>query len=519
MKPVTVLMTIARMLDMEYSISEIRDSLNVGNSTIYRVRNRMAESNVDFLKLKELPLTEVETLFYGGKNCLRHNIPLPDFAPIYERINCKKARTNLLMEWEDYIGKFPDGYKYTQFKVHYHRWVFENIGPENTAMLQNRKPGYYMYLDWAGVVLPLVINPDSPSELMKAHLFVVTIGFSSKIFVKAYPNEKTECVLDAVNSALEFYGALPQAFRPDNMKTAVTKNTKDSLVLSKAFYDLQAYYDIPVVPAPPLKPKGKPSVERGVQWIEQRVLGKIKKETFATYEDLNSRIQEIVIGLNAKVKTGTGKTRNQLFNEFDLPEMGPLPQMPFEYVEYKLYTVPSNYHINYNSHYYSVPYRLYNKNNPTPVMAKIKRNEIDICDLNNVIIVTHPICNDPTRLYITERDHMPPNHQYAADGEGANQAYYLNWARDVGLSMKEFIERLFQRYDYPPQAYKSCQAIFAKVKQITYSEANKAAAVCLERNTISVTGYDRALKANNARSRGEGTTPYNDNVRGKDYYS
>ena len=58
-----------------------------------------------------------------------------------------------------------------------------------------------------------------------------------------------------------FYGAVTKYFVPDNLRTAVTKHTKDELILQSTFADLEDFYETIVLPPPARKPKGKPTVE------------------------------------------------------------------------------------------------------------------------------------------------------------------------------------------------------------------------------------------------------------------
>ena len=41
--------------------------------------------------------------------------------------------------------------------------------------------------------------------------------------------------------ALESYGAVPKYLVPDNLKTAITKHTKDELVINSAYQDLENF--------------------------------------------------------------------------------------------------------------------------------------------------------------------------------------------------------------------------------------------------------------------------------------
>ena len=88
------------------------------------------------------------------------------------------------------------------------------------------------------------------------------------IYAEAFPNEKLPCFIEGCVHAVSFYGAVAKHFVPDNLKTAVTKHTKDDLVLQSTFSDLEDFYDTIVLPPPARKPKGKPTVENHVRYLE-----------------------------------------------------------------------------------------------------------------------------------------------------------------------------------------------------------------------------------------------------------
>lgn len=64
----------------------------------------------------------------------------------------------------------------------------------------------------------------------------------------------SDCITRIRSSS--FYGAIAKYFVPDNLKTAVTKHTKDELILQSTFADLEYFYEIIVLPPPARKPKG-----------------------------------------------------------------------------------------------------------------------------------------------------------------------------------------------------------------------------------------------------------------------
>jgi transposase len=53
-----------------------------------------------------------------------------------------------------------------------------------------------------------------------------------------------------------------------------------------------------------------------------------------------------------------GKSRRQLFEELDQPELRPLPEKPYEFAAWKTAKVNIDYHVAFEKNFYSVPHTL-----------------------------------------------------------------------------------------------------------------------------------------------------------------
>ena len=177
-------------------------------------------------------------------------------------------------------------------------------------MVVERKPGEKLYIDWAGDQVTVVLKDLGQS--MKIHLFVTTIGLSSLIYGEAFLDEKLDKFISGVVNALSFYGGVPSIWVPDNLKTAITKHDKDKLVLNSVFHDLESFYGVVVIPPPPKKPKGKPSVESAVKYAETHILERIKGKQYESLRALNEEIIEITEKMNNYTK-GRTHSRSELF--------------------------------------------------------------------------------------------------------------------------------------------------------------------------------------------------------------
>ena len=203
------------------------------------------------------------------------------------------------------------------------------------------------------------------------------------IYAEAFPNEKLPCFIEGCVHAVSFYGAVAKHFVPDNLKTAVTKHTKDDLVLQSTFSDLEDFYDTIVLPPPARKPKGKPTVENHVRYLETHPIEKLKEKIYTSFEDLNADIKKIVAVLNARPFQNQAFSRQEMFIKYDKPCMKPLPGGEYTTCDYKaVLKVPNNYHMpqRANTDLRQSRYRDFYKKNLT--LGKAIINEIPVVTEN-----------------------------------------------------------------------------------------------------------------------------------------
>ena len=199
--------------------------------------------------------------------------------------------------WLRYKQAYPSGYQYTQFCHYFKLYVNTHHGACALRMAVERIPGERVYIDWAGDQPELLVDSQT-GELRKVHIFVTTVGVSSMLYAEVFPDEKLPHFVAGTVHALDHYGAIPKYLVPDNLRTAVTKHTKDELILNSAYQDLEQFYEVVILPPPARRPKGKANVEKGVQWLEIHLLEDLKERVYYSLEELNQTIYRIVANLN-----------------------------------------------------------------------------------------------------------------------------------------------------------------------------------------------------------------------------
>ena len=316
--------------------------------------------------------------------------------------------------WIDYKKEHPTGYQLAQFYKLYRDFLVDTYGTSKTSMPVERIPGKKMYIDWVGDQSELLLDTTT-GELRKVHIFTTTLGFSSLVYAEIFLDEKLPHFIAGTVHALSYYGAVPKYLVPDNLKTAVTRHSKDELVLQAAFSDLETFYDTIILPPPPRKPKGKPTVENHVRFLETHLVEELKKDTYTSLEALNAAVKKIVADINQRPfqkKSDIRKSRMNGFEKYDKPRMNQLPDESYTLCDYKHFLkVPDNYHLEYDTHYYSVLYTYKGKS----AILKATMTEIRICDEYNQLICRHPrICFKPTSCPFTQNFSSHFIHIYVA---------------------------------------------------------------------------------------------------------
>lgn len=515
MQDFNTIIGVIQMRQNECSFSVIQKRYHIGSGTTQRILNRFEASGLTLEELRSADPHAVEELFYPPEQARRKDIPLPDFQYYYDRIHAKGSKINIAYCWIEYKTEHPDGYEQSQFYEYYNRFVETHYGKRDATMAVERVPGEKMYIDWVGDQPFLLLEPDT-GEVHKIHFFATTIGVSSLIYAEAFLNEKLSSFVEGTIHAVQFYGGIAKYFVPDNLKAAVTKHTKDELVLQSVYSDLEDFYDTIVLPPPPRKPRGKATVENHVRYLETYLIEPLKERTYTSMEEINREIKEKVAVLNSRKFQNRPYSRLDAFERYDKPCMKPLPHEIFTVCDYKAISkVPDNYHIEYDGHYYSVVYTQCGK----PAILKATHTEIWICDSYNRLLCKHKRSYRDFPRYITEDSHMRPEHLYYKEVNSKDGAYYRRWASVFGPSMSEFIDRLLKSSKYEEQSYNACAGILHSVKDLPHGIVEEVARQCIEMNSCRYKTFKQVLgKLQSGEPCTEEHLPQHENIRGKDFY-
>ena len=289
-------------------------------------------------------------------------------------------------------------------------------------------------------------------------MFVCLLGSSQYTYVEACASQKLEDFIRCTENALWFYGGVPRALVPDNLKSAVTKTSSYEPRVNKVFANFAEHYETAVLPTRAYKPRDKAIVENTVKIVYTRVFAPLRNQVFHTMADINRAIREQLDKHNKMSFRGRDYSRHSLFLEIEHQELAPLPEKRYEIKSYARGTVHKNSHIYFgkDKHYYSVHYRHIGKQ----VKIVYTDSLVEIYHKHERLAIHQ---RDKKKCgYTTLPDNMPSQHRFVSEWSSDK---FINWAANIGEHCKAYIIAILEKKQHPEQSYKSCLGVLHLAKK------------------------------------------------------
>ncbi len=137
----------------------------------------------------------------------------------------------------------------------------------------------------------------------KVHLFVLTLGYSRRMYAVATADEKLPVFLRSHEEAFDFLGGVPHEIVYDNLKSVVLGRDFEGsrFEWNPVFWDFSRYYGFRPRPHRPYRPQTKGKVESGIKYVKRFLRGK----EFASLDDLNACLLEWIVNVADQRLHGT----------------------------------------------------------------------------------------------------------------------------------------------------------------------------------------------------------------------
>jgi len=431
---------------------------------------------------------------------------LPELAAML-----RKRGVNKQMVYQHYAKLYPNGLKHSAFGVRLNTY----IGMIKPSMRVPHKVGDKLFIDFTGKKLQIV-DKDT-GEVMDVEVFVAILGCSQLTFVMAVESQKKEDFILACESALHFYGGVPEAIVPDNLKSAVKKASRYEAQINDSFAAFAEHYNTYIFPTRVYKPKDKALVEGAVKIIYSTIFSKIDDKVYTNLEELNKDILIYLESHNNTLLTGCDYSRRQQFEELEKDVLRPLNKYPFDPMTTKTATVGKTGFVTIDHRYYSVPYKFIGKK----IKVMYNRTKVEAYDEHEIIAVH--VRGYGKEKYIQQDEHLASWHRYPTEW---NPEKFIADALQIDTSVADYIKKVLARNEYPEKNYRACQGILNYKKRVGDVRLINA---CKRANSFNVYNFgmiERILMSKadfipleeNKPSNTDPTMPQHENIRGGDYY-
>jgi transposase len=340
------------------------------------------------------------------------------------------------------------------------------------------------------------------------------LGASSYTYAEATPDEQLANWIGAHVRTFEFYQGVPKLVVPDNTKTGVTKACRYDPDLNPTYQEMAMHYGVGVVPARPYKPRDKAKVESGVQLAERWIIAALRHRKFFSIEELNQAIRELRDRINQRPFRKREGSRVSQFVALDKPALNPLPAEPFDLSQWSRARVNIDYHIVFDTNYYSVPYNLVQelvevRSTPTTVELFHKGQRV----------ASHLRARGHGHT-VTINEHRPRSHQAHLEWTPSRM---VHWAQSIGPHTARLFERIMNDKPHLEMGYRSCLGIIRLAGQYSTARMEAAAERALVMGACRYQSVKSILKNSldavaPVEPPPSTPPPPHDNIRGAEYF-
>lgn len=146
-------------------------------------------------------------------------------------------------------------------------------------------PGKQAQADWGMLTVWIGEAP------VKVHFFTMVLGYSRRIFARAYLHERIGNLLDGFERAFEHFGGRTETLLLDNPRTVVLRkdDATGEIEWNRTFKDRMDFYGVEVKLCRYYRAQTKGKVERGVKYVKRNALA---GKRFVSIDALNEWLEQ-----------------------------------------------------------------------------------------------------------------------------------------------------------------------------------------------------------------------------------
>jgi transposase len=185
------------------------------------------------------------------------------------------------------------------------------------------------------------------------HLFVFTLGYSRRVWVRAYPHERLDVMIAAHEAAFRYFDGVPLECLYDNARTLVLSRESRRVCWHPVFEDFARYWGFTPRACQPYRAQTKGKTESQVKYVKRNGLA---GRRFGSWQGLNDWLKEwsaTVADLRVH-----GTTHERPLDRFARETLTPIGlRAPYRYEHIRFRQVPADALVAIAAARYSVPVR------------------------------------------------------------------------------------------------------------------------------------------------------------------
>lgn len=208
-------------------------------------------------------------------------------------------------------------------------------------------PGKQGQVDWGSAQVWL------GETRVRIHFFAMVLGYSRRLFARAYLDERLPTLLVAHQEAFAWFGGYPKELLYDNPKTIVVDRKAGHPALQTDFADFAGHYGFSVRLCQPYRPQTKGKIESGVKYIKRNFL---PGRRFIDLDHLNRELERWITEVaDVRIHGTTGCRPSERFAEERLLSLATVK--PYRLETAITRPVSRDCMITFGGNRYSVPWR------------------------------------------------------------------------------------------------------------------------------------------------------------------
>ena len=503
---------------MGMGIKSIFCTFHISRNTVRKYVRKFQESGLTIEQVLSMSEDKLQDLFFDNRNRSRKPTrrmeELEALVPDYVKRLSQKGVTVKSLH-DEYLKEPPDGNLYSNFKRAVRRYRYQARAVGHVEHMA----GEQMYVDFAGDKLEIV--DAETGEVRSVEVFVAILPCSHYTYCEAVCSQRKEDLITACENALHFFGGVPMAIVPDNLKSAVTRSDRNEPIVNEEFAAFAEFYDMAVFPARVRHPKDKALVENAVKLMYRSVYVDIEGVVFHDLASLNAAISKSLEAFNDRRLSGRKQSRRELFDEVEKGFLQPLPTVRYQMKARKTATVLGNSYVVLNKHHYSVPTDYIGKR----VDIIYDAGTLEIFHGLKLVTVHHR--DDTPYGYTQKESHNLPG-RHGSYEKGLEEIYER--AGSIDNILLVYLKDVAAQKKYLPQAFRTCRGIMSLEKKYSLARLVAACACASEARLYSYNevkgilerGDDVDFMPSDNEPAGISLNPQpvqHKNIRGKEYYS